>query len=67
MLRKGSQALRNNSLLLRYELKELRAASNNIKNKSYILRTESQMLRNKSAKNEIREESLQIIDRPQNL
>ena len=72
MLRKESQALRNNSLLLRNELKEIRAASNNIKNKSYILRVESQMLRNKSAKNEIekeikviREESLQIIDRPQ--
>ena len=65
MLRKQSQALRNNSLLLRNELKELRAASHDIKNKSYILRTESQMLRNKSAKNEIREESLQIIDRPQ--
>ena len=65
VLRKESQALRTNSLLLRNELKELRAASHDIKNKSYILRTESQMLRNKSAKNEIREESLQIIDRPQ--
>ena len=72
VLRKESQALRNNSLLRRNELKELRAASHDIKNKSYILRTESQMLRNKSAKNEIekkikviREESLQIIDRPQ--
>ena len=56
-------------MLLRNELKELKAASRDIKNKSYILRTESQMLRNKSAKNEIekefkviREESLQIVD-----
>ena len=65
VLRKQSQALRNNSLLLRNEFKELRAASHDIKNKSYILRTESQMLRNKSVKNEIREESLQIIDSPQ--
>ena len=65
VIRKELQALRNNSLLLTNELKELRASSNNIKNKSYILRTESQMLRNESAKNEIREESLQIIDRPQ--
>ena len=65
VLKKESQALRNNSLVLRNELKELRAASHDIKNKSYILRTESQMLRNKSAKNEIREESLQIIDKPQ--
>ena len=40
MLRKESQALRANSLLLRNELKELRAASHDIKNKSYILRTE---------------------------
>ena len=40
-LRKEPQALRNNRLLLRNELKELRAASNNIKNKSYLLRTES--------------------------
>ena len=72
VLRKESQALRNNSLLLRNKFKELREASHGIKNKSYILKTESQMLRNKSAKNEIekeikviREESLQIIDRPQ--
>ena len=72
MFRKESQALRNNSLLLRNELKEIRAASNNIRNKSYILRTESQMRRKKSAKDQIekeikviREESLQIIDRPQ--
>ena len=35
--RKGSQALKNNSLLLRNELKEFRAASHDIKNKSYIL------------------------------
>ena len=62
MLRKESQALRNNSLLLRNELKEIRAESNNIKNKSYILRAESQILRNKSAKNEIEKESLQIIN-----
>ena len=53
MLRKESQALTNNSLLLRNELKEIRAESNNIKNKSYIFRKESQMLRNKLAKNEI--------------
>ena len=65
MLKKESQALRNNSLLLRNELKEIRAESNNIKNKSYILRIESQMLRNKSAKNEIKKESSQIIDRSQ--
>ena len=40
VLRKVSQALKSNSLLLRNELKELRAASHNIKNKSYILRKE---------------------------
>ena len=67
MLRKESQALTNNSLLLRNELKEIRAESNNIKNKSYILRKESQMLRNKSAKNEIEKESLQIINISQKL
>ena len=72
MLRKESQALRSNSFLLKNGLKELRAASHDIKNKSYILRIESQILRNKSAKNEIekelkviREQILQIIDRPQ--
>ena len=67
MLRKESQALTNNSLLLRNELKEIRAESNDIKNKSYILRKESQMLRNKSAKNEIEKESLQIINISQKL
>ena len=40
-------------MLLRNELKELRAESHDINNKSCKLRTESQMLRNKSAKNEI--------------
>ena len=59
MLRKESQALRTNSLLLRNELKEIRAASNNIKNKSYILRTESQILRNKL------NESQSLIDKSQ--
>ena len=47
MLRKGSQALKSNSLLLSNELKELRGASHDINNKSYILRKESQILRNK--------------------
>ena len=65
VLRKESQALRNTSLLLRNELKEIRAESNNIKNKSYLHGKDSQMLRNKLAKNVIREKSLQIIDRPQ--
>ena len=40
-------------MLLRNELKELRAASHDIKTKSYILRKESQMLRNKLVKSEI--------------
>ena len=48
MLRKESQAPRNNSLLLRNELKKWKAAYHDIKNKSYILREESQILRNKS-------------------
>ena len=48
MLREESQALTNNSLLLRNELKKLRAASHDIKNKSYILRKETHILRNKS-------------------
>ena len=48
MLRKESQAFTNNSLLIRNELKELRAASHDVKNKSYILRKELQIFRNKS-------------------
>ena len=40
MLRKGSQALKNNSLFLRNESKELTGASHDIKIQSYILRKE---------------------------
>ena len=53
--------LRNNSLLLRNEVKEITAASNNIKNKSYILRAESEMPGNKS------NESLSLIEKSQAL
>ena len=59
VLRKRSQALKNNSFLLRNGLKELSVAFHDIKNKSYILRKESHILINKS------NESESLIDKSQ--
>ena len=52
LLRNEAQALRTNSLLLRNELKELRAKYHDIKTESCKLRTESLLLRNESKESE---------------
>ena len=61
MLRKESQALTNNSLLLRNVFQKFRAASHDIKNKSYILRKESQILRNKSNESQSLIDKLEVL------